>query len=192
MDVFEKWLKGFEKSDLSRQNRSYLPLSTIELLVPLKKQHKVEDHKADAFVKAYKSAGGDYKQLRTVASAENEPTWDIVRNAALKKIIEKVDEEDSDMWDGDLPTKAHLELIQWGYSPEASKLKKQIPKIEGKLEKNAKSCGTEDAMDNKGSKKRKSAGSGSSSASDNEDEDGDDDDEEEEEEEESPKKKSKK
>lgn len=186
MDVFEKWLKGFEKSDLSRQNRSYLPLSTIELLVPLKKQHKVENDKAEAFVKAYKSVGGDYKQLRTVASAENEPTWDIVRNAALKKMIEKVDEEDPDMWDGDLPTAAHLELILWGYSPEASKLKKQIPKIEGNLGKNAKSCGTEDATDNKGSNKRKSAGSGSSSASDNEDEDDD------EEEEESPKKKSRK
>lgn len=183
MDVFEKWLKGFEKSDLKQQNRAYLPLSTIELLLSLKIQHKIKDYKAEAFVKAYKLAGGDYKQLRTVVSAENEPTWDIVRNTALKKLIEKVDEEEPDMWDGDLPTKAHLELILWGYSPEASKLKKQVPKIEEKLGKSAEN---KEAADNEIPKKRKSAGSVSGI---DEDEDDDDDDVDEED---SPKKKTKK
>jgi len=184
VEVFEDWLKNFEKLDLGKENRSYLPLASVQILLPLKKEYSIEDKKAEAFMAAYKSVGGDYKHLRTIASGEDEPTWDIVRNAVLKKILKDIEEQKSDLWKDDLPTKEHLELILWAYSPDASKIKKNLPKFEENLGKNEnrddketkKESGSEDDEDEGDRKafKRKSDSSSSSS------------------EEESPKKRSKK
>ena len=133
MDVFEKWLQNFEKMDLGKENRPYLPLPTIKILSSLFNKYKVQDQKAKEFLEAYKKVGGDYKHLRTVASGEDEPTWDIVRNTHLKKIVKKIDDTKPDMWDDDLPTENHLELIMWAYSPDAAKIKKNLSKLEEKL-----------------------------------------------------------
>lgn len=133
VQVFEQWLKDFEKLNLSKENRSYLPLSTIKTLLPLKKQYKIEDKRADAFLEAYKSVSGDYKNLRTVSSGENDQTWDIARNTVLRKLLKAIEDEKPDLWKDDLPTKEHVELIIWGYSPDASKIKKSLSKLEEKL-----------------------------------------------------------
>lgn len=155
-------------------------MATVELLLPLKSQFNIDDNKAEAFLKAYKSVGGDYKHLRTVASGDNEPTWDIVRNSVLNKLIQIINDENPSLWENDLPTKEHVELIIWAYSPEASKIKKGLSKLEEKLGQNEESNDEEQLNENsdeehveKGSKRR------STSSSSDEDE-------------ESPKKKSKK
>lgn len=137
MSTFEEWLKNFEKHNLSKENRSYLPLSTITTMFTLKDKYDIEDKKAESFLEAYKSVKGDYKNLRTVSSGKNnEPSWDIVRNAELKKLLKEVDEKSPELWDDELPTKSHFELILWAYSPDASRIKKNISKIEEKLGKN--------------------------------------------------------
>ncbi|XP_044258753.1 uncharacterized protein LOC123007489 [Tribolium madens] len=133
MAVFDEWLNNFEKNGLSKENRAYLPLNAITALLPLKNQYKLEDSKCEAFYKAYKGAKGEYKNLRTIPSGEDEPTWDIVRNTELKKLLKEIDEKKPDMWKDDLPTAEHLKLILWGYSPDASKIKKSIATFEEKL-----------------------------------------------------------
>lgn len=162
MAVFDEWLNNFEKNSLSKENRAYLPLNAITALLPLKKQYKIEESQCDAFYKAYKGANGEYKNLRTVSSGENEPTWDIVRNTELKKLLKEIDEKKPDLWKDDLPTEEHLKLILWAYSPDASKIKKSIGKFEEKLGSGGSPEGSDD--DNKGSK-RKSDGEGSSEES---------------------------
>lgn len=173
LQVFDNWLKEFEKLNLSKENRAYLPLASIELLLPLKKQYKIEDKQAEKFLEAYKSVKGEYKNLRTVLSGENEPSWDIVRNTVLKKLLKGIDDENPDLWKDDLPTKEHLELILWAYSPDASKIKKSSAKFEeklGKSEEKKKESEDEKEESPKGEKrsstKRKSESS--SSASDDE------------------------
>lgn len=161
--IFEEWLKNFEYDNRSKENRAYLPCSTIQLLLPLKEKFEIKDEKADAFFNAYKTkAKGEYKNLRTIASGDDEPTWDIVRNTELKKLLKELDETRPDLWKDDLPTKEHLQLILWAYSPDANKIKKSLSLFEEKLgaPKNSdKSESDEDDEDSdKKPSKRKSSG----------------------------------
>ncbi|XP_076268682.1 uracil-DNA degrading factor [Rhynchophorus ferrugineus] len=190
MKIFEDWLKDFEFKNLSKENRAYLPLASVEALLPLKEKYGFKDDLSERFLKAYKDkAKGDYKNLRTVSSGEDKPTWDIVRNQEIKKIWKGFEESKPDLWnDDDLPTEDHLKLIVWAYSPDASKIKKNLSSYEEKLgslklsSDNEKGSDEEEEAtkksDDKKASKRKSEGSSSSSASDSD--------------EESPKKKSKK
>ncbi|GJQ68913.1 hypothetical protein Trydic_g6102 [Trypoxylus dichotomus] len=141
MKVFEDFVKDFEKNNKSKENRAYLPLASIDALLPLKSEYNIEDKQAEAFLKAY----------RTV----------------------------KDLWNDDLPSKEHMELILWGYSPEASKIKKNQSKFEEKLGKSEESDepeiedDEEDKEEKKeknenGSNKRKSESESASSGSDNE------------------------
>lgn len=163
VQVFEEWLQNFEKLNLSKENRAYLPLATVKTLLPLKKQYKIDDDQATAFYEAYKSVGGEYKNLRTVSSGEDKPTWDIVRNTVLRKLLKKIDEDKPDLWKDELPTKEHVELIIWAYSPDASKIKKSLSKLEEKLGKAEKEESSPEAE--KKASKRKSEGNNSSSSS---------------------------
>lgn len=86
-----------------------------------------------------KTAKGDYKNLRTVSSGDDQPTWDIIRNKELKKLLKAIDENKSDLWKDDLPTKEHMEIILWAYSPDASKIKKNVSVYEDKLGSGSKS-----------------------------------------------------
>lgn len=134
MASFEEWLRNFELNNVSKENRAYLPLTAIEALLPLKEKFEIKNKKVEAFIDAYqKKAKGDYKNLRTVSSGEDQPTWDIIRNSELKKLVKGLEEDRPEMWKDDLPTKEHMELILWGYSPDASKIKKNISVYEDKL-----------------------------------------------------------
>ncbi|KAF2903128.1 hypothetical protein ILUMI_03056 [Ignelater luminosus] len=165
LEVFEDWLKNFEKLNLGKENRPYLPLPSVQILSTLKEKYGVGDKKTDAFIAAYQSVGGDYKHLRTVSSGEGEPTWDIVRNAALKELMNIIDDESPELWgDDELPTEEHLKIILWAYSPDASKIKKNILKFEEKLgkkedSKRKHSSDSEQSEEEKGSKRRSSSSS---------------------------------
>lgn len=181
LDVFEKWLKDFEK--LHIPNWSYLPLATVESFLVLKNHFGFKDEKLSKFLEAYKSNDGDYKKLRTVSSGDEKLTWDIARNNELRDLMKVVDDDSPDMWDdNDLPTKVHAQLILWAYSPDASRIKKNLSNFQDKLDKiyggsdsSEKDDDSEDDMkkksdngDIKKSNKRKS--SGNSDSEDEEDE----------------------
>lgn len=138
--LFEDWLRNFELNNMSKENRAYLPLASIEALLPLKDRFEIENKQVEAFIEAYqKKAKGDYKNLRTVAGGDNLPTWDIIRNLELKKLLKGLEEKRPEMWKEDLPTKEHMELILWAYSPDASKIKKNVSLYEEKLGSGKKS-----------------------------------------------------
>ncbi|XP_030745940.1 transcriptional regulator ATRX homolog [Sitophilus oryzae] len=173
MKIFEDWLKDYEYKNLSKENRAYLPLASVEALLPLKEKYELKNELVEKFLKAYKEkAKGDYKNLRTVSSGDEKPTWDIVRNQELKKIWKGFEESKPDLWnDDDLPTKEHLELILWAYSPEANKIKKNLSSYEEKLGSLKISSDNENDSDEekpkekkRESSKRKSEGSSSSSS----------------------------
>lgn len=142
---------------MSKENRAYIPLNAIQALLPLKDKYKIDDKKAEEFLVAYTKVKGEYKNLRTVSSGDDEPTWDIVRNKALKPLIKDIDDNNPDMWEDDLPTKQHLELIIWAYSPEATKIKKSISKFEELLGTKKEELDSEDSEEESKGKKRKSS-----------------------------------
>ncbi|KAG5893832.1 hypothetical protein JTB14_018334 [Gonioctena quinquepunctata] len=156
MEIFESWLRNFELNNLSKENRAYLPLTSIEALLPLKDKYKIENKRSEAFLEAYKQkAKGEYKSLRTVSSGEDEPTWDIVRNTELKKLLKAIGDDNPEMWKDDLPTKEHMEIILWAYSPDASKIKKNVSTYEEKLGSKKESEDEEMDTDEEDEKKEK-------------------------------------
>lgn len=169
MAVFDEWLSNYEKNNLSKENRAYLPLASIKTLLPLKKQYKLDDITSNAFLKAYRKCDGEYKNLRTIASGSDAATWDIVRNAALKKLLRNVDETKAELWKDDLPTKEHMELILWAYSPDASKIKKNLGKYEEKLGSDAESADEEDEKKDESMDDEVDAKKGSKRKSDDDD-----------------------
>lgn len=161
MSTFEKWLEDFEKLGKSKNNRPYLPLETIKVFLPLQEKNKIEDEEAENFLDAYQTAGGDYKHLRTVTSEDDGKTWDIVRNKKLQEYLENIS-EDTEMFDkNNLPTKEHLELILWGFSPHASKIKKILPELKKAI--NGSDSSEEEEEEEKPTKKKASKQSSSSS-----------------------------
>lgn len=146
--IFENFIRDFELHNLGKENRPYLPISSIDALLPLKDKYDIKNCQIDDFLKAYKkTAKGDYKNLRTVSSGEDQPTWDIVRNTELKKLLQGLEENNPELWKDDLPTKEHMELILWAYSPDASKIKKNVSLYEEKLGSDAKSDEENEEMD---------------------------------------------
>lgn len=142
-------MKDFEK--LHIPNWPYLPLATVDTLAPLKTQFNIKDDSSSAFLEAYRSCDGDYKKLRTVTSADDNSTWDIVRNKKLGELLKKIDNDNVDLWADDLPSQSHTELIIWAYSPDASKIKKQLSTLQEKLGK-SKSDDEEDEDESKNGK----------------------------------------
>lgn len=159
MRIFEDWLADFEVR--KPPTRTYLPLATVELF------ESSASGDAHSFINAYKSCDGDYKKMRTITSGEDKPTWDIVRNRRLAELLAD-GKVATRLWneDGDMPTPEHIEMITWAYSPDASKLKKQLPNIESNLgkeqkkdkEKTATKRKSDGKKDEASQNKRKSAG----------------------------------
>ncbi|VEN41872.1 unnamed protein product [Callosobruchus maculatus] len=98
MAVFDDFLKNYELKNMSKENRSYLPIAHIDALLPLKEKFKIASKEIDSFLEAYRTkAKGDYKALRTVSSGDDKPTWDIVRNKELKKLLKAMEEDSPDL-----------------------------------------------------------------------------------------------
>ncbi|XP_049884306.1 myb-like protein X [Pectinophora gossypiella] len=140
-EVLEKFLDDFDSNHMMKQNNAYLSLGFAR--TALKLADSVTDQQK-AFIAAYASVNGEYKRLRTVVEKDGGKSWDIVRNAALKDLKEKY--ADAKLFDKDEPTKEHLEMILWAYSPEAAKVKKVLSETKEEKEE-----------DKKESRKRKSS-----------------------------------
>ncbi|XP_045489006.1 uncharacterized protein LOC110996169 isoform X1 [Pieris rapae] len=124
ISIYEKFLDDFETQHLSKQNNPYLPLGIVRTCLRLAGDNITEQQKS--FIDAYASVNGEYKRLRTVLEKDDGKSWDIVRNAALKDLKEKY--VDAKLYnEKDEPTKEHLELLLWAYSPDAARVKKVIP-----------------------------------------------------------------
>ncbi|CAK1591594.1 unnamed protein product [Parnassius mnemosyne] len=135
MSIFDKFLDDFDTMHLSKQNNPYLSLGIVRTCLNMAADSATDQQKA--FIAAYSSVNGEYKRLRTVAEKEGGKTWDIVRNAALKDLKEK--HADAKLFDEkDEPTKEHLEMLLWAYSPEQARVKKTIQETKEESEKESK------------------------------------------------------
>jgi hypothetical protein len=139
IETFEAWLNDYRSHSRAKENLTYLPLDVVEAFQPLADRYGVKTEVPDveaSFHKVYREAGGDLKKLRVLKvnpDDEMSVTWDVHRNKHLKPLVDRIKSDDApplyrteDKVKG-LPTKEHVELVMWGYSPEVTKLKKSIP-----------------------------------------------------------------
>lgn len=119
--ILEDFLEKFETENLIKNNRAYLAYSIIE------KFPQPEDNLQVEFLAAYggAKAKGNYKHLRTMYPEDDDlPSWDIVRNRNINKLLAKLKEEEAKLFDDSgKPTDIHMQLIHWAYSPQPDKVK---------------------------------------------------------------------
>ena len=139
IETFETWLNDYRSHSRAKENLTYLPLDVVEAFQPLADRYgvKTEVPGVEAnFLKVYREADGDLKKLRVLKvnpEEEKSITWDVHRNKQLKPLVERIKGDDTpplyrtEEKVRGLPTKEHVELVMWGYSPEVTKLKKSIP-----------------------------------------------------------------
>ncbi|CAH0757864.1 unnamed protein product [Diatraea saccharalis] len=143
ISIFEKFLDDFDTNHMSKQNNPYISLGHVRTA------EKMADGITDqqkSFIAAYVSVNGEYKRLRTVQSSEGGKTWDIVRNVALKDLKEK--HAEAKLFDEkEQPTKEHIEMMLWAYSPEPARVKKYVS--ETKEEKNDSDAKEKEKQDRK-------------------------------------------
>lgn len=137
IEVFEKWIEDYKGHSRHKENFGYLPFDVVEAYHKLAQYHKLKDNE---FMESYKQVNGDYKKLRNKVVKNLEITWDVHRNRSLKPLVEKIKEKNECMFEtkeplNGLPTKAHVEIIMWGYSPDAAKIKKNMNLINEKIPK---------------------------------------------------------
>lgn len=113
----------------SVENLTYLPVDIVSAFGNAK--HKL----CSEFIETYSGkAKGRYEFLRTLYPKDDDSkSWDIVRNARLDELKAKLKTNKTKLFNDDgSPTKEHIEMIQWAYSPNADKLKQHIEADNGK------------------------------------------------------------
>jgi hypothetical protein len=147
IETFEKWLDDYRSHSRAKENLTYLPLDVVEAFQPLADRYRVKTEVPgvdSSFLKAYRASDGDLKKLRVLKvnpDDEKSITWDVHRNKNLKPLVERIKGDEApalyrtEEKVRGLPSKEHIELVMWGYSPEVTKLKKTISlvkELEGK------------------------------------------------------------
>lgn len=136
IETFEEWIADYKKNGRSKENFSYLPLETVVGYKPLAEHHGIEEF---GFLLAFKEVDGDLKRLRNKKVLDESITWDVYRNRNLKFINMSINENYLPMYETDgelrgLPTKEHVQLILWGFSPEQTKVKKAMSLVKEKID----------------------------------------------------------
>lgn len=92
----------------------YLPLSVIDKYIPLMKARKVAEvaRSRRGFLSAYRRAKGKPNALSD--------QWDKKRTAFIKRHMAQVKKRKEKLWKDGEPTRRHLALIAWAYSPSRS------------------------------------------------------------------------
>ncbi|KAM3955716.1 uracil-DNA degrading factor isoform 1-T2 [Aphomia sociella] len=155
ISIFEKFLDDFDTMHLSKQNNPYVSLGIVRTAVKSAGDSVTDQQKS--FIAAYTSVNGEYKRLRTVPDEESGKTWDIVRNTALKGLKEKY--SGAKLFnEKDEPTKEHIDMLLWAYSPEPARVKKVVPETKEEKQdggdRKRRASGRDDRDDSPSKKKK--------------------------------------
>jgi hypothetical protein len=95
---------------------AYLSLSAIDKYVPRMRRLGVSEvaRSGRGFLTAYRRAGGDPNRLSD--------DWRRKRENFIKRHMAQVKERGEKLWQDGQPTRRHLALIAWAYSPNVAKL----------------------------------------------------------------------
>lgn len=146
--ILEDFLTKFDEENRSKSNFAYLPANVVTSF------GKPERSLSAEFVNAYAiEAKGNYKHLRTMfPKGDDSKSWDIVRNAKLKILNEKIVARKTKLFneDGSL-TAEHLQMIHWSYSSQPDKVKQLVAKQERSKRSKRKSSASGSSSSGEGS-----------------------------------------
>jgi hypothetical protein len=96
---------------------NYLPLSLVEKYIPIMRRWGVSEvaRSPRGFIAAYRKAGGKKSALSE--------QWQRKRDAFVARHMAQVKKRGEPLWKNGAPTRRHLALIAWAYSPTPGKVK---------------------------------------------------------------------
>jgi len=146
MNIFEKWLKKYKtmKGGSIEKELPYLPLSLVESYEKLANYYNVS-RKArglekpttsnEGFLVVYRKIKGNGTLMKNIPCKKNKlngVNWDRKRAIEVYGKLGQVKRMKLDFFHKSgvlkgLPTKIHINMIMWAYSPYPTKLKKILP-----------------------------------------------------------------
>jgi hypothetical protein len=153
LDIFSKWLSNYKSQHLSTKYSfpymTYKQIKALEFLaefydISLKARGLQKPTTSDkGFLPIWKEVKGDKKRLRNYpikANVPNGQTWDkhrnffIVRRLSMIKNAKDALYYTSGPFEG-LPTKLHVNMMMWGYSPDGKNVISNIKKYKDIISK---------------------------------------------------------
>jgi len=139
LSLYKKWLSDYKSRDRKKEMMPYLSLDVVNELEALAEYYDISrkargldtSTKSDkGFLQVYREVEGNEKMLRTIPIKSSVPdgiTWDKYRNQYLtrRKSMIKIGGYGMYHTSGELkglPTKLHVNMIMWGYSPDKKKI----------------------------------------------------------------------
>lgn len=143
ISIYKVWLDDYKAKDRGKkESLPYMSPKEVASLEFLAEYYGISD-KARGIKKPTKSdigfkemwesmAGGDKKKLRNMVVMESKPegnTWDRHRNNYIKRRLSMVgNTKDGLYYDNGLPSKLHVNMMMWGYSPDRRSVLRNISK----------------------------------------------------------------
>lgn len=105
--------------------RVWLPVDLVRLAVAEAKKQGVSTVAAGpgGFAEAYRLAGGDLEDLETRRHRGTGQDWRKRRNDFVARHMAQVEARDESLWKDGAPTRRHLALAVWAYSPSPKRLR---------------------------------------------------------------------
>jgi hypothetical protein len=143
--IYKKWLTDYKKT--KPQVYNYLSVKNVNDLefladyynISLKARGLEKPTKSDkGFLEVWRMVKGDKKKLRNLPVLKNNPngeTWDKHRNNYITRRLSMLKNTKDGLYykdgpDAGLPSRLHVNMLMWGYSPDKKHILKQIKSYE--------------------------------------------------------------
>lgn len=146
LDIYNEWLNNYKTNKLNdKLKKTYLTPKQVSDLEFLAEYYDIS-HKArglskpttsdEGFLVIWRRVKGDKKHLRTLPVKKSVPdgqTWDKQRNNYLVRRLSMVKNAKGDLYyltgiDAGLPTRLHVNMLMWAYSPDVKNVISNIKK----------------------------------------------------------------
>lgn len=154
MKLYKKWLDNYQKKKGGKSTLPYLPLSLINTYEKLAEYYNIS-RKArglekpttsdKGFLVVYREYKGDGSKMKGLPCRKDKPDgvdWERKREievkgkyGQMKRMKIPLYHKEGDL--KDLPTKMHVNMIMWAYSPDKKGLEKRVKLLE-RIKSNAK------------------------------------------------------
>jgi len=156
LDIYKKWIIKYKSENLLKKlSKPYLTprqISDLEFLAEYynisRKARGLEKPTTSdiGFLVIWRKVNGDKKQLRIIPVKEKVPygqTWDKQRNNFINRRLSMIKNSKDNLYYTSghykgLPTKLHINMIMWAYSPDASKVLSSIKEYKQIISNNIK------------------------------------------------------
>ena len=156
LGIYNKWLNNYKTQNLATKlSKSYLSPSQISSLEFLAKYYDISKKARglekpttsdEGFLVIWRKVKGDKKQLRNYPVKQSVPqgqTWDKQRNNYITRRLSMIKNAKDKLYYTTgpykgLPTKLHVNMMMWGYSPDTKNILTNIKKYKDIISKNNK------------------------------------------------------